>query len=463
MLTTQRSRTYRLLLIASLLAVLFAAIPGPAPIQAQSAPLLDVEWYRQNLVGEADLWNGGLDGESGMGVYDEDFSGFFHVSLNQQWEPTPMRSITGVAQSRAIYMNVEAYRVAGPEAGERFLRAINLGIDFLLEYFKDPDYGGFYWEVDSSGRVVNPMKQGYGNVHPMFALAQAYSVTQNPAHLEAALEQLAVLQAHFFDPDYPGAILPGFSRDFKQIIGVNNVDTFTHLFEPLLTLYDVTEGEQREAIADLIELHGDFLVEHLYHDQAGYTDRGYVAYNYDEEWQPTQVPYTRENQWTVGAQATTGHNIELAYLLSRAVERGFNPDWLNVADKLIRFCLEYTLHPKYGGMIYEITDYEGNPLPGNPDNSDFVWWAQSEMARTLLHFSVVRGADYVSELTQVITLIQYHLTDPDYGGWYHGLNAEKELEPVGVNKGDVWKVNYHRTMLFVEILRLAEVYQITLE
>jgi hypothetical protein len=83
-----------------------------------------------------------LDGESGMGMYNEDFNGYFHVNLNRQWKPSPMRSTTRVAQSRAIYMNVESYRVARPEAGERFLRAVNLGVDFLLEYFKDADYGG---------------------------------------------------------------------------------------------------------------------------------------------------------------------------------------------------------------------------------------------------------------------------------------------------------------------------------
>jgi mannose/cellobiose epimerase-like protein (N-acyl-D-glucosamine 2-epimerase family) len=302
------------------------------------------------------------------------------------------------------------------------------------------------------------MKQGYGNVHPLFALAQAYSVTQNPAHLEAAFEQLDVIEEHFFDPNYPGAILPGFSRDFTEIKGVNNVDTFTHFFEPLLILYDVTEGEQREEIADLIVLHGNFLIEHLYQDQAGYTDRGYVAYNYDAEWQPTQTPYTRENQWTDGAQATTGHNIELAYLLSRAVERGFNPDWLIVADKLLKFCTEYALDPEYGGMIYEITDYEGNPLEGNPDNQYFVWWAQAETARTFLHFTLVRGEDYADEFKKVETLLHQHFTDPEYGGWYHALDVENDLKPTSLDKGNIWKVNYHRTMLFVEVLRLAELY-----
>lgn len=444
-------------LLFAILSLHFAVNSATAQATQQDL-FLDVAWYQDNLIANADRWNGGLEGESGMGAYRDDFDGFFHVSLDQRWNQTPLRATTGVAQSRAIYMNVEAYRAAGPDEGDHFLDAVVTGADYLLAHFWDPDNGGFFWQVTPQGRVVDDMKQGYGNVHPMFALAYVYSITRDTVYLDAALAQLQVLQQHFFDPAYPGAILPGFNRDFSRIIGVNNVDTFTHYFEALLALYDVTEGEQQAEIADLIVLHGNFLVEHLYHDQEGYDDRGYVAYNYDEAWQPSQIPYSRDRQWSGALHATTGHNIELAYLLSRAVERGFDEAWLDVADKLLRFCMEYAIDPEYGGMIYEITDYDGQPLNGNPDNNIFVWWAQAETARALLHFTVVRNEDYAEEFQAVETLFNDYLTDPVYGGLYHGLDISLSLEPVGVEKGDIWKVNYHYNMFFTEVLRLAQEY-----
>lgn len=450
------------LLLAAILVVAGFAPAGfvrlsPAAAQGNE-PFLNVEWYRENLMRAADLWNGGLDGQSGMGAYQDDFTGFFNVNMDRQWRQLPTQSCTGVAQSRAIYMNIEAYRVAGSEEGQRFLQAATKGIEFLLTYFRDRDKGGFYWEVSSSGKPVNDMKQGYGNMHPMLALAQAYSVTQEPAYLAAALEQLDVIKRYFLDPDYPGGVRPGFNRDFTEIIGVNNVDTFTHYFEPLLILYDNTEGEQQAEIAALIDVAGQFLTQQLYHDQEGYSDRGYVAYNYDQAWRPSQMPYTREAQWTGAAQASTGHNIELAFLISRAVERGFNPGWLTVADKLIKFCLEYAIDAEYGGMLYEVTDYEGKPLKDNPDNSLFIWWAQAETARALLHFTVVRNANYQTRFKAVETLFNQDLTDQDYGGLYHSLDAEHDLAPVNPNKGDVWKTNYHYTMFFAEVLRLADTY-----
>jgi mannose/cellobiose epimerase-like protein (N-acyl-D-glucosamine 2-epimerase family) len=151
--------------------------------------------------------------------------------------------------------------------------------------------------------------------------------------------------------------------------------------------------------------------------------------------------------------------VELAYLLSRAVERGFAPDWLLTADKMLNFAVAYSLHPEYGGMLYDTTDYEGLPLSGNPDNSQFTWWAQGETARALLHFAVVRGRDDFAE--RFITIqahINDHLTDHEYGGWYHALDAANDLRPIGVEKGDVWKVNYHFSMYYAEVLRLADQY-----
>lgn len=418
--------------------------------------LVDADWYAHNLIVAADLWNGGLDGQSGMGTYRDDFNGFFHVNLNRMWEQTSMRSSTSIAQSRAIYMNVEAYRVSGET---RFLDAVNAGVYFLLTEFWDSEYGGFFWEVSKSGIARDQMKHGYGNVHPLFALANAYGVTQNPDHLDAALAELDIIKTHFLDPNYACALRPGLSRDFSKVIGYNNVDVFTHFFEALLSLHDVTTGDVQADVDALITACGDFLVNTLYNDQTGYTDRGYVAYHYDEVWSPSQLPYTRNTQWAGAMHATTGHNIELAYLLSRAIERGFDESWLATADKLLNFCLLYAMHPDYGGMIYEATDYEGQPLAGNPDNDLFVWWAQAETARALLHFIIVRGhEEYIPLFKQTETLFHAHLTDQEYGGLYHYLDATQNLTPVGEDKGNVWKVNYHFNMFFVEVLRLAQTY-----
>lgn len=442
-----------------------AATPAPVPItftfsMPDPSLMIDAQWYRQRLIVETDLWNGGLDGKSGMGAYDPDFNGCFNPNLDRQWRTFGGAPVTVIFQSRAIYMNVEAYR-ADPDQGQRFLDVVNKGVDCLLKHFRDGDKGGFFWAIHpQTFEVTENQKQGYGNVHPLFALAQAYEVTSNPDHLAGALEQLKVLQEKFLDPQYPGGIRPGFNTDFSEIEGVNNVDTFTHYFEALLALYDVAGDALRAELEKMITLEAEFLINQLYTDQEDLTDRGYVAYNYDLEWNPSQEPYTRQTQWSGAKQASTGHNVELAYLLSRAVERGFDPGWLDTAAKLLKFCQEYTIDPRYGGMIYEVSDYDGSPLEGNPDNELFVWWAQLETARALMHFAIVRDWDTDASFKQIEAFILEYFTDHQYGGLYANiqLTASGASTTRDLSKGNIWKANYHFTMFMREALRLAEAY-----
>lgn len=430
------------------------------PAQPDEALYVDVEGYRQLLIDTVDVWNGGLDGTSGMGAYAQDFNGFFQVNLDRRWNQADFFVGTSNSQSRAIYMNVEAYRAAveGGQDGERFIKAVRDGTDYLIEGFRDDEFGGYVWMLDGSGQVIDEQKQGYGNVHPILALAHAYDITRDATYLDAALEQVALVEEKFADPGYPGGLRPNFNRNFTEVQGFNNIDNVLHYFEALLALWDVAEGEDKAYIADLVIKEGDFIAYTLYQDEEGFSDRGYLAYNYEADWTPAQAPYTRDTQWWGARHATPGHNIEIAYLFSRAAERGFNPEWTEVGEKAIRFCLEHAIDPETGGMLYDTTDYDGQPLPDNPDNGVYIWWPQTETARAMLHFMVVRGEDYREGYKKAEALYLDHLVDWDYGGAYQTVNARSK-RPGSRDKGTIWTVNYHETMFYAEVLRLNALYE----
>lgn len=415
---------------------------------------VDVSWWCQQLINNTDLWNGGKDGVSGMGSYGERFSGFFAVNLSREWQPQGTQTSTSVAQERAIYMNIEAYRATG---AERFKKAALKGTAFLMKHFWDPTYGGFYWMTDSRGNPTDRTKQGYGNVFGLFTLAQLYEITRNPADFEAMQKQLQVIEKHFLDPELPGVVRPGLNFDFSEVEGYNNIDTFTHYFEALLAVHDVTQGEQQAHVDDLIRQAGEALSKHLYRPEKGFTDRGYVAYNYTRDWTPSLEPYSRGTQWTTARQASTGHNIELAYLLSRAVERGFDPSWMNTSDQLRKFVEVHAMDPRTGGMLYEVTDDDGSPLPGNPDNSQYVWWANSEAARAFLNLWVVQDRLTLDLFSKQQDFIKQHFVDSLHGGWFQNVDADT-LQVFNTQKGNIWTVNYHETMLATEVLRLAKLH-----
>ena len=448
-----RIRLSLLLGVVGLPALLTSAALAPAALPKTTGGL-DVAAYKTLLIRQVDLWNGGPDGQQGMGAYLPGFRGVFNVNLSRDWSQRGTRSVTSVAQARAIYMNAEAYRAS---RAPRFLKVIQAGFSELQAHFLDKVHGGYFWEVGTDGTPADRTKQGYGNMHVMFALANAYSVTRDPAFLKAALTQLGVIEKHFRDPKFPGGVRPGFTFDFSEVAGVNNVDTFTHYFEALLAMHDVTVGAEHARVQRLVNEAGQFLVARLARPEAGHPERAYVTYNDDLSWNPPTAPYTRDTQWRGAGFATPGHGIELGYLLSRAVERGYPKAWLQTGARLQRFADAHAIIPATGGMLHDTSDYAGQPLAGNPDNTVYIWWAQAETAREALHRTVVLGEPRWNDFQKVQQFVMGHFLDTQHGGWYQNVDRDT-LEVGDTTKGNVWTMNYHETMFYAEVLRLASVY-----
>ncbi|KAK1857644.1 hypothetical protein I4F81_000260 [Pyropia yezoensis] len=152
-----------------------------------------------------------------------------------------------------------------------------------------------------------------------------------------------------------------------------SIDPLTHYFEALLGWYDaLPPGGERAAVAAEATRASTFIVNQTVVGEAGdAAASAYVAYNYDTDWTPTAGAYSRGTQWTTAATATPPHGMELAFLLSRAEQRGLAPPgggrWVATAYRLIRYAEKYAFDAR-GWLRYEVTTYGGAPLAGNPDN-----------------------------------------------------------------------------------------------
>jgi mannose/cellobiose epimerase-like protein (N-acyl-D-glucosamine 2-epimerase family) len=450
------------------------ATPGAMP-SVVAAPQIDAAAVRTELIRFVDTWNGGQSGKlgtSGMGTYAATWDGLFRMNLNRQFNPISYytNDQTIISQSRAIYMNVEAYRNEPAADRTRFRNAVQKGADYLLAKAVDSNTyggkpGGMWWGLQPDG--VSPpthttqiygtlprSKDAYGQVQALFALAQAYAVTGDVDHLNGAFAQLDVWNGQFADTAAgPGAFLATANENFSQRLDTRNLDYMTHAFEALLALDSVTPAShpRKASLAGQITNIGNFITARMYRDAAGSTNMGYLPWYYDAQWNPSADPSRQ--------YMTPGHNFEVAFLLSRAVERGFNSSWLTVANKLITFALKYGFDnaptaPTYGAVRYEKLKFNGTPFNTTADN--LVWWQTSEAARTLLHFAVVRGrADLADEYGAAMAFIRAHFVDPVYGGWFTSLSPTT-LAPTTTNKGTVWTGGYHESMLYAEMLRLAK-------
>jgi mannose/cellobiose epimerase-like protein (N-acyl-D-glucosamine 2-epimerase family) len=434
---------------------------------------VDPTSVRNDLVQFVDLWNGGTSGRSGtagMGTYSTTWDGLFRTNLDRQFNRVHYYTDdqTIISQSRAIYINVEAYRNASAADRSRFGAAAQKGADYLLSHAVDPKTyggkpGGLWWGLQSDG--VSPpthttqifgtlprSKDAYGQVQAIFALAQAYSVTHDVDHLNGAFAQLNVWNTQFADSAAgAGAFLATASEDYSKRLDTRNLDYMTHALEALLVLNEATPASdpRRIQLAAQITNIGNFITTRMYRDAAGSTTMGYLPWYYDAQWKPSADP---QQQFM-----TPGHNLEVAFLLSRAVEQGFSANWLSVANKLVSFALKYgydnsPTSPTYGAVRYERLKFDGTPFGTTPQ--DLVWWQTSEAARTLVNFAVVRGrSDLWDEFDASTAFINNHFIDSTYGGWFTALNPST-LAPTTTNKGTVWTVGYHETMFAAEELRL---------
>jgi hypothetical protein len=214
---------------------------------------VDAAVVRADLIRFVDTWNGGQlreRGTSGMRTYTTGFDGLFRMNLDRQFNPINYytNDQTIISQSRAIYMNVEAWRNAPAAAQPRFKAAVQKGADYLLSHAVDPitynaNPGGMWWGLQADGvtppthttAIFGPAprsKDPYGQVQSLFALVQAYTVTRDIRHLNGAFTQLQVWNTQFADTAAgPGAFLPTANESYTLRVDTRNVDYMTHAFE----------------------------------------------------------------------------------------------------------------------------------------------------------------------------------------------------------------------------------------
>ena len=489
------TRTLPAVVIASLCLILCATT------RAQSVrSYVDHSDILSTIVSDVDLWNGGLAGTSGMGVYnapqtyDPSFCGLFYTHLNRDWSQDnyPNGNLTSISQARAIYSNIMAYQSAIEleQDASRFASAVSAGADYLLSCdMWDGTYDGWFWGVRVGSIVYSTRKTSYGQVHPVFSLAQAYTITGNEDYLNGVLAGWDAYATHKTDTCYTGAYLGDSQCDWSSP-GSRNLDYMCHTFETQFTLWQsLPDGHARkDEVRQLLEDTGNHIVTRMIHQMqgTGNEDKAFIPWYYDETWTPDMREPDPSDIWGGHWRyASPGHQFEYAFLLSRAVEYGAvdaatSQQWLDKSEKLINYALEYafgdvgdsTADPldEYRGVLYERVDFgavfdQGVPVIPEDNGTQLIptlsWWPQAEAARALAHWAQVRGkTEWWDEFNAVYRLIEDKLVDQTYGGWYFSLDPNT-CQPVNLwgvtdtDKASEWKVNYHAVMLYAELARLA--------
>ena len=366
---------------------------------------IDEEWFRHSLVEDnlrhwlraAPLPNG-----------------FFRPNLDREWRPANDQTATLVSQSRLLFVFATGYEVTKDAA---YLDALQSGGRFLLKYFRDFTHGGWFWSVAPDGSVLDSSKDSYGHAFAIFGLSHAFRVSRDTQFGTAAMETWDVLKSKMFDSQ--GGLRSKANTDFTRTTGGNSQNPIMHLFEALLALHDATKSPVVfEDARKLVE----FVVTRLYRK-----DEGCIPEAFGPEWKPVAPP---AKEWV-----EMGHQPEWAFLLSRAVEKGFPERFMTIGNQLLDYSMKKGYDPQDGGLT------EG------PGNAGKGLWQQCEFLRALMRYASQHGRDDLWQaFDQSLALVKRDFIDTEFGGWYQRPSSDK---------GNVWKVGYHETGMYLEAMRIG--------
>jgi cellobiose epimerase len=417
--------------------------------QAEIRKQFDREWVRTTLVhGLLDYWlRNSIEP-----------NGFIQENLGRQWKPWgSQREATINGQGRQLFTMAIGYEMT---KSKEYLDGLSRGMDFLMK-MRDAEYGGYYDRVTPELKVINDNKTGYSSF-ALYSLAHAGRVTGNRKYVDAAMVLFREVRDKMRDGPFIGS--GSYVRDFMKAgaspfgggaragasgaggsagaagaggpmagMAARRHGINLHMFEALLGLYEVTKSEEvwYEITSELKA------IERLYDYDIGYLPEGY-----DENWKPVGNP-----------SGNPGHLFEWASLLSRAVELGADPKFIQLGSRSLDLGLK-SYNEAVGGL-------GGVGPDGRP--ARMLWWPQCEVIKATANYAVLHGrTDLWPYFHKTLDFVKKEYFDTVDGGWFAAYVPGQPREAQGERafyKGSVdgpeWG-SYHQTSMMHDLWRISD-------
>ncbi len=314
------------------------------------------------------------------------------------------------------------------EAGAGELAAS--GLRALASRYADDEHGGWFAEIDASGRVLDDTKSNYAHAHTLLAAASAVAAGI-PGADGALAAATAVIDTHFWS-DAEGCALESWNADFTVSEPYRGANSNMHSVEAYLAAGDVTGDPVWLARATSI-------AERLINSEA--RAHGWrIPEHYDQNWR-SQPDYNLDHRDdTFRPYGTTpGHSFEWArLLLTMAAAQSAQPTpaaWLReAAIALFEVATDDAWsRDGYPGPIYTV-DTGGQPVV----TSRLHWVAcEAVLAADALHRCTgeeryaALAADWWAEIDR-------YFVDRQDGSWRHELTPNLDTRSALVPAASTW-------------------------
>jgi mannobiose 2-epimerase len=371
--------------------------------------------------------------------------GGYTIFYGPRGEPLAGGTKAIVTQARTLWLSSRLMRSEFAQPG--FRDAADEGFRFLRDRMWDPEYGGFFWEVDPTGtKVIRADKHLYGQAFALYALSEYYRASGNPEAIALANRLFALIDARAHDGKY-GGYREFFARDWSApppgadgYLGapadLKLMNTHLHLLEAFTTY--VRTGaplRARERLAELVAIETQAVVR-----------KGWVASTdrHRQDWTPVL-----DDTW---ARVSYGHDLENIWLVVDALHALDQPiaPYHDLFRSVFDYALRYGYDQANGGF------FESGP-PGKPaDRRSKIWWVQAEaLVSALTMFDLTRDPQYADVFARTWQFVDAKQTDWTSGEWYE--TVEPDGHPRIGNKAHQWKAGYHNGRALIESIERIHV------
>jgi mannobiose 2-epimerase len=309
--------------------------------------------------------------------------------------------------------------------------------DYLMHYFFDQRHGGFFWELDPTGEVIEDHKKVYGEAFCVYALAEYHRSFGEPQALERAVEVFRLIEGHARDGQH-GGYFEVMSPDWKSQIDValsdkdmnekKSMNNHLHILEAYTNLLRVwPQPPLADRLRELIDLFTRRILN---------AEQTRLRHFFDEAWTAKSDNYT------------FGHDIEASWLLGEAAEVLGDESLLSqVRDTSIamaRAVLAEGLDPR-GGLFYEGRD-------GRIINPNKEWWPQAEAAVGFYNaWQLTQERVFREAAVQCWQFIEDRVVDRVNGEWFWCIRPDGTPD-LSQPKVSIWKCPYHNSRCCLEII-----------
>ena len=377
------------------------------------------------------------------GVIDSNDGGYrLNHDLQGRWRGPASKCLVTQARTLWFFSRLinSIYRI--PE----YLAAASHGYEFLRDRMWDREFGGFYWEIDSSGHsAVRPEKQIYGQAFALYALTEYATASGDSSAKDTAKELFGLIETKAHDKRY-GGYRDILRRDWTPLsanhmanghdrVPIKRMNTHLHLLEAITSFCScfTEDALARERLMELILINSNSVVRK---DIGACTDR------YLEIWQPLTGPAYQRISY--------GHDLENIWLLMEACKVASIAENLlsDLYRSLFKYAVQYGLDRKNGGF------YNSGVFKSPADRCEKIWWVQAEsLIAALEMYRITQEQIYWDCFSRVLDWIVQHQIDWQYGDWYETVDGEGRSSGV---KAGPWKGPYHNGRAMLRCLELLD-------